>query len=135
MFKLTLVTPEKKVVTGQDLQEITVPAFQGELNIHPGHAPLITTLSPGVLKYTLSGGVEKIASISWGYCQISTEGVNILAETIESPDEIDTTRAEDALKVSEEKMTTETLDDESWDALVGKMERAKARLDAAKFKN
>jgi F-type H+-transporting ATPase subunit epsilon len=134
MFKLTLVTPEKKVVTGQDLQEITVPGHHGELNIHVGHAPLITTLIPGVLKYKLSNGAEKAAAISWGYCQVSPEGVNILAETIESPEEIDVDRAENALKSTEERVVSETLEDELWEELQGKMDRAKARIEAAKLR-
>ena len=90
MFKLNLVTPEKKLVADQELEEVTVPAFVGELHILPGHAPLMTTLEPGILKYKLKGSPEfvKIA-ISWGYCQVSTESVNVLAESAVSADEID----------------------------------------------
>ena len=88
-MKLTLVTPGKRIVLGEEVSEITLPAFMGELNILPGHQPLITTLTPGVIRYKLKDGIEVAASISWGYCNISPEGVNVLAETVESANDID----------------------------------------------
>ena len=50
MFSLTLVTPEKKLLTDVEIEEIIVPAFRGELNILPGHAPLMSTLGIGLLR-------------------------------------------------------------------------------------
>ena len=58
MFKLTIVTPEKRILVGQEVEEVTVPAFKGELNILPGHAPLMTTLETGVMKWKLKGRVR-----------------------------------------------------------------------------
>ena len=53
MFKLNLLTPERKAVYDQEITEVTVPAYSGEITILPGHAALITTLGTGVLKYKL----------------------------------------------------------------------------------
>ena len=76
MFKFSLVTPEKKFVTEIDVEEVIVPAFRGELDILPGHSPLVTTLSPGVLRYKEAGKSEFTqAALSWGYCEVSPEGV------------------------------------------------------------
>jgi len=67
MFKLNLVTPDKKIVTDQELDEVTLPAYAGELNILPGHAPLMTTLTAGALKYKLKGQESEELAVSWGY--------------------------------------------------------------------
>lgn len=127
-MKLTLVTPEKRILIGQEVVEVTLPAFKGELNILPGHQPMMTTLVPGVIRYKVSGGVEAAASISWGYCNISPEGVNVLAETVESANEIDFASARRELAEAEKKMLTETMDDDSWKHVQEKVSHSKARL-------
>jgi F-type H+-transporting ATPase subunit epsilon len=127
MFKLTLVTPEKRVVISQDILEATVPAHRGELNILPGHAPLITTLVPGVMKYKPKSGGEFKASISWGYCNVSPEGLNVLAETVEVANEIDFAASKaEAIKI-EKRLLTETLDEETHRHLQEKLAHEKAR--------
>lgn len=132
MFSLTLVTPQKKIVEGAPLKEVFVPAFRGELEILPGHAPLITTLSEGVLKYKLEDSAElKAVSISWGYCEVTPEGqVNILAETAEAPEDIDLKRAENARKESLEKLATVNFED--FEKFQRKLMRAEARIKTAK---
>jgi F-type H+-transporting ATPase subunit epsilon len=127
MFKLTLVTPEKRVVISQEILEATVPAHKGELNILPGHAPLITTLVPGVMKYKLKSGGEFRASISWGYCNVSAEGLNVLAETVELAPEIDFVGSKAEVQKIEKRLLTETLDDETWRHLQEKLAHEKAR--------
>lgn len=132
MFSLTLVTPQKKIVEGAPLKEVFVPAFRGELEILPGHAPLITTLSEGVLKYKLEGSTElKAVAVSWGYCEVTAEGqVNILAETAEAPEEIDLKRAQDARQESLDKLANVNFDD--FEKTQRKFMRAEARIKTAK---
>lgn len=125
MFTLTLVTPEKRLVIDQEIDEVTVPAFKGELNILPGHAPLITTLETGVLKYKLKGQNEQKVAISWGYCQVSPQGVNILAEYAAVPMDLQIEDLKKALAEAERKLSTGTLDDEQW--AEAQREVAKAR--------
>jgi F-type H+-transporting ATPase subunit epsilon len=126
MFKLTLVTPEKRLVIDQEIDEVTVPAFKGELNILPGHAPLITTLETGVLKYKLKGQAEQKVSISWGYCQVSPLGVNILAEYAAVPMDLQIDELKKALAAAELRLSTESLDEEQW--AEAQREVAKARI-------
>jgi F-type H+-transporting ATPase subunit epsilon len=99
MLKLNLVTPIKKLVTELEVDEVFVPAYKGELNILPGHAALVTTLSTGIMKYRAKGSSRLVhAAISWGYCEVFNDVVTVLAETAETADEIDMGRAEDALR-------------------------------------
>ncbi|UOF00415.1 ATP synthase F1 subunit epsilon [Bdellovibrio reynosensis] len=130
MFKLTIVTPEKRILVGQEVEEVTVPAFKGELNILPGHAPLITTLETGVMKWKLKGKEkQEIAVISWGYCQVSPEGVNILANIAELPEEIDVEAAKAYLADSEKKVMNESITDEEWTEYQREWARARAKID------
>ena len=132
MFKLTIVTPEKRLLLNQDVEEVTVPAFKGELNILPGHAPLITTLETGVMKWKLKGDAKQSqAVISWGYCQVSPEGVNILADIADLPEEIDVDAKKQLLNDSEKKLANETLTDEEWSQVQREIARARADIEIA----
>lgn len=113
MFTLTLVTPEKKLLSSAEIEEVFVPAAKGELNILPGHAPLMTTLETGDLRYRLKGESKLYhVAISWGYCQVNPQGVNVLAETAERPEDIDVARAEATLKEAEAKMMADATPEE-----------------------
>ena len=130
MFKLSLVTPEKKLVTDQEMEEIIVPANAGELNILPGHAPLLTTLVPGILKYKLKEATRFFeVAISWGYCQVSAEGVNVLAEHAMTAGEIKPELIKKQLKDSEARLASESLDNVDWESAQHEVARLKAELD------
>ena len=130
MFTFNLVTPEKKLVTGEELEEIFIPGYKGELNILQGHAPLLTTLQTGILRYRLKGQSNfHSVAISWGYAQVTPNGVNVLAETAERPEDIDVGRAETALKTAENRIATEALDPEMLQKLSNKIARARVRKE------
>ena len=134
MFELNIVTPNKKLVAGAEMDEVFVPAFRGELNILPGHAPLVSTLSEGVLRYRLKDqATETAIAISWGYVEITPSGVNILAETAELKDEIDLSRAEEALKKAESSLTEADVTPEDIEKYHRKRKRAEARISVAKL--
>ncbi len=89
MLKLTLVTPERKVLTDLEVEEVTVPAFRGELNILQGHSPMVTTLSTGIMTWLLQGETRRHkVVVSWGYCEVSPAGVSVLADIIDQTEDI-----------------------------------------------
>lgn len=129
MFKLNFATPDKKVVSDADLEEITLPAFAGELNILPGHSPIMTSLEAGILKYRLKNGEEKKFAVSWGYCQVSSEGVNVLAESAVTAEEVDLKTVQNHLKLQEEKLAMESMEDADWEKAQHEVARLKAEID------
>ncbi len=132
MFKLTIVTPEKRLLLNQEVEEVTVPAFAGELNILAGHAPLITALETGVMKWKLKGETkEAVAAISWGYCQVSPEGVNILTDMADFPEDINLEDTKQVLASSEQKLANEILSDEEWNSLQRDVAKARANMEVA----
>jgi F-type H+-transporting ATPase subunit epsilon len=128
MFKLNLVTPDKRIVTDQELDEITLPAYAGELNILPGHAPLMTTLEAGTLRYRLKGQPVHELAVSQGYCQVSAEGVTVLAEHAVGAGEVDTKVVQDHLRQNETRLASETLNDADYEKVQHEIARLKAEL-------
>ncbi len=131
MFKLNLVTPEKKIVMDQELEEIILPAFRGELDILPGHAPMLTTLGAGLLKYRLKGGETQKLAIGWGYCQVSSQGVNVLAEVATEASEVDLAKANQAIQKIEKAMATELMSDQQWEKVTQDLQRLRAEVSLA----
>lgn len=132
MFTLNLVTPEKKLVADAEVDEVIVPGHNGQLGVFPGHSPLVTTLSVGALKYRLKGSSDfQTVVVSWGYCEVNKDGVIVLAETAETPSEIDKARAEAALRNAQEKLANAAaVEPDMMVSLQRKLERAQARLHA-----
>lgn len=115
------------------MEEVFVPAFRGELNIYPGHSPLVSTLSEGVLRYKLKGDNKETAvAISWGYVEVTPNGVHVLAETAESKEEIDLARAEEALKTAGSSLDKADAQPEDIAKYHRKRKRAEARISVSK---
>src|SRR5579871_1673691 len=104
MFKLFFATPEKKIVADAELEEIRVPGYAGELDILPGHVPLMTTLEPGILRYKLKNAAMEKMAISWGYCQVSAEGVTVLVEGAVQDAELNRAMLEQHLRDNEQRL-------------------------------
>ncbi len=133
MFKLNVLTPERKAVFDQEITEVTVPAYSGEMTVLPGHAPLITMLGTGILKYKIKG-VEKTyrAVISWGYCEVAPDGVNVLAEFMQTPEEVVVETSEKKLAAAERKLALEVLNDADFEAAVNETKKARAAINLVK---
>ena len=100
--RLEIVTPEKKVFTG-DVNFVVVPGELGELGIMPNHAPLMSSLKIGLVRAQQEGKTFKFA-VSGGFVEIRNNKVTILADTAESPEEIDRERAERAKERAEKRV-------------------------------
>lgn len=126
MFTLTLVTPERRIVAGAEIEEIFVPGDRGELNILPGHAPLMTTLRPGIVRYRLRGeSVVHRVAVSSGYAQVNGVGVNVLAETAERAEDLDQSRIDAALQEAEARLAAHDTTVEELEAMTHKIEVAR----------
>lgn len=78
MMQFDLVSPERKLASVQ-AREVRIPGADGDLTAMPGHAPLITTLRPGLLTVIGSDGTADYA-VTGGFAEIGPEGVTVLAE-------------------------------------------------------
>ena len=127
-MKLVVVTPEKKVVD-TDAEQVELPGELGYLGILPGHAPLISLLTTGVLTYRAAGG-EKSLAISTGFVEVAGDSVSVLADLAEEPGEVDVAGAEKDRARAEEELKTASR--ETLDAIRARLELAQARMTVAR---
>src|SRR5256886_17589684 len=96
-IELVIVTPEKQLLR-EKVVEVQLPGENGYLGVLPGHAPLITELGIGELRYHHLGGQESLhLAVVRGFAEVLPDRVTVLAETAERAEEIDLQRAKDAL--------------------------------------
>lgn len=77
-MQFSLVSPERSLAAFE-VTEVQIPGADGDMTAMPDHAPVLTTLRPGVLR-AISGGQAHEYVVTGGFAQIGTEGVTVLAE-------------------------------------------------------
>ena len=77
-----LVSPEKLVFSGE-VEQVDVPGAEGDFGVLAGHAPMVTTLRPGMLTVKAAGGEQKIVVLG-GFAEVSAKGLTVLADTANS---------------------------------------------------
>ena len=101
-IKAEIVSQDRLVFEG-DVDIVVAPGSDGEMGILPHHAPLLTTLKPGVLRVR-TGSREESFAISGGVMEVRPDIVTVLADAAERADEIDVSRAEEARRRAEESL-------------------------------
>ena len=101
-FGVEIVSQDRLVFEG-DVDILVAPGTDGEMGILPHHAPLLTTLKPGVLRVR-TAAQEEVFAISGGVMEVRPTIVTVLADAAERADEIDISRAEEARQRAEESL-------------------------------
>lgn len=94
-LSVQIVTAEREVLADQDVDMVVAPGVEGVVGILPRHAPLLTTLQPGIIRIK-KGGVESAMSVGGGFLQVARDRVLILADAAERAEEVEEARAEEA---------------------------------------
>jgi F-type H+-transporting ATPase subunit epsilon len=81
-MKLDIVTPLGRIFEGE-VKEAYFPGMEGEFGVLDGHAPLMTTLTPGVITIKKQDGSEEVIAINSGYVEVTPEHVNVLVDGAE----------------------------------------------------
>jgi F-type H+-transporting ATPase subunit epsilon len=128
-LQLEVVTPERRVLA-ETVNSVTVPGRNGEMQILPGHAALISELQTGVLAYN-QGGTAKQLHVSGGFIEVNNDKVSVLAEIAERPEEIDAARARFAREHTEKQLSSWSGSEEDFEKARAKLERSMVRLQLA----
>jgi len=126
-FQLEIVTPTKLLDEGQ-VEHVRCPGLDGSFGVMASHREAIIALGVGEIKVTQNGKDHFLAT-SGGFAEITREKVELLLETYERTEEIDTSRAENALQRAEERIKAKGMDTISNKAA---LERAVNRLRVSK---
>ena len=105
-----LVSPAKLLFSG-DVDSVQLPGSEGEMTILPQHAPLITSLRPGIVVVTSSKGPEKIF-VRGGFAEVNPKGLTVLAERAIPVGELDAAAFAAQVKDSEAELANAS-DDET----------------------
>jgi F-type H+-transporting ATPase subunit epsilon len=103
-FKFELVSPERLLVSG-DVEQVLVPGAEGDMTVFAKHAPVLTTLRPGLLDIGFPGGKRQRFFIRGGFAEVNPAGLTILAETAIDLDELKAEQLAQAIKDAEEDVT------------------------------
>lgn len=103
-FSLEIITPEK-VAYRNEVEQISIPAFVGEMGILPGHIDYLAMLNPGEIRIKKDDEL-KFFAVSGGFAEIHPKNVVILCETADAAEEIDIARAELSKQRAKEKLKT-----------------------------
>jgi F-type H+-transporting ATPase subunit epsilon len=126
-FALTVVTRDRKIVE-TDAVEVVLPASDGEIGVLPGHAPLLTLLRVGVMRYRTNGTSQSLV-LSWGFAEILQERVIVMAETARLPQEIDAAAAESERIKLERELADLSSRDPQFAIVEGRLEESVAMIN------
>ena len=111
-FKLEIVNPEKSFLSKEDVTEVLVPAYEGDMGILKDHISIISFLKPGILKVFSKSGEDKYY-IEDGIIEFKDNTLSILTSSIFSLDNIDSNYVSQSLSETEQLLNKEDLDDQS----------------------
>lgn len=103
-LRVEIVSAERQLLAEDDVDMVVAPGSEGTVGILPRHAPLLTTLLPGVIRIK-KDGEESAMSVGGGFLQVNANRVLVLADTAEREDEIDEERAEASRRRAEEALS------------------------------
>jgi F-type H+-transporting ATPase subunit epsilon len=119
-FKFELVSPERLLVSAK-VEQVVVPGAEGEMTVLAKHAPVLTTLRPGVLDIGHTSGEHQRFFIKGGFAEVTPSGLTVLAETAVDLVELNAAQLAQAIKDAEEDVADAASD--------SSRDRAQTKLD------
>ena len=111
-FKIEIVNPEKSFLVKEDVSEVVVPAFEGEMGILKDHISIISFLKPGIIKILSKSGDESYY-VEDGIVEFKNNNLSILTSSIFNLTDLDKSKQQDLLKLAEEEAGKHDISDQS----------------------
>ena len=110
-FKLEVVNPEKSFLSKEDVTEVVVPAFEGEMGILKDHISIISFLKPGIIKVYSKTGEEKYY-VEDGIIEFKNNNLSILTSSIFNIKDIEKNKIDEMLRKAEEEIKRDKVNDQ-----------------------
>ena len=123
---LSVVSAEESLFSGS-IKSLQITGSEGELGILPGHAPLLTSLKPGMALITKADGTEEVIYLSGGMLEVQPNNLIVLADIAIRGGDLDEQAALAAKKRAEENMNATGVDVD-YAAVSAELARAEAQL-------
>ena len=111
-FNIEIVNPEKSFLSKEDVTEVVVPAFEGEMGILKDHISIISFLKPGIITIYSKSGEDKFY-VDDGIVEFKNNNLSILTSSIFNLKEIEKNRLQDLLKLAEEEASKSEITDQT----------------------
>ena len=111
-FKIEIVNPEKSFLLKEDVTEVVVPAFEGEMGILKDHISIISFLKPGVIKISSQSGEEHYY-VEDGIVEFKNNNLSILTSSIFNLTDLDKSKQQNLLELAEKEANKAELNDQS----------------------
>ena len=111
-FKIEIVNPEKSFLVKEDVLEVVVPAFEGDMGILKDHISIISFLKPGIIKILSKSGDENYY-VEDGIVEFKNNNLSILTSSIFNLSELDKSKQQNLLKIAEEEAKKTDINDQS----------------------
>ena len=110
-FKIKIENPERSFLSKEDITEVIIPAFEGEMGILKDHISIISLLKPGIIKIFSKPGEEKYY-VEDGIVEFKDNNLSILTSSIFSLSDMDRNKVEQILKEAENEKNNSEIDDQ-----------------------
>ena len=111
-FKIEIVNPENSFLVKEDVFEVVVPAYEGEMGILKDHISIISFLKPGIIKISSKSGDENYY-VEDGIVEFKNNNLSILTSSIFNIDDMDKSQKQDLLKQAQQESSKEEISDQS----------------------
>ncbi len=111
-FKVEIVNPEESFLIKEDVLEVVVPAFEGEMGILKDHISIISFLKPGIIKILSKSGDENYY-VEDGIIEFKNNNLSILTSTIFNLSDMEKSKKQDLLKRAEEETNKTDINDQA----------------------
>jgi len=111
-FKIEIVNPEKSFLVKEDVSEVIVPAFEGEMGILKDHISIISFLKPGIIKILSKSGDENYY-VEDGIVEFKNDNLSILTSSIYNLPDLDKSTKQNLLNQAEEEAKKPEINDQS----------------------
>ena len=113
VFKVEIVNPEKSFLSREDVTEVVVPAYEGDMGILKDHISIISFLKPGLLKVIDSAAVEETYYVEDGIIEFKNNCLSILTSNIFDIKKIDKNKVRDILTEAEKESQNQDMSDQA----------------------
>ena len=110
-FKVEIVNPEKSFLSKENVTEVVVPAFEGEMGILKDHISIISFLKPGIIK-VYSKSEENKYFVEDGIVEFKDNNLSILTSSIYNMTDLDRNKIDQILKEAEKESSVDNIDDQ-----------------------
>ena len=111
-FKLEIVNPDKSFLSKEDVTEVVVPAFEGEIGILKDHISIISFLKPGIIKIYSKNEEEKFY-IEDGIIEFKNNNLSVLTSSIFNLKYMEKSKIQELLKTAEDETSKKELTDQT----------------------